>query len=314
MRFVRKNLKEIPPALTSVEALAQLEKIANGEEIDKRQHVNTYRGNYKVAGRTRSQVSEYLHKYYHNKCAYCEMILRRTEIDHYRPQKKIVKVKTNKGYFWLCYEWTNLLPTCQLCNTGGGGKGYFFPIISNLRQIVPHFLPDGKLDKDKCQAHLSPLIDEQPYLLHPEIDENMETFFSFKIEEKNGHLLVYIMGIDSQNRGQETINICDLNRDDVVQDRQKEVIEDLKKDINKIFIQLYDKILPIENFEKALFLVFKDHFEESLKEDMTHTLLRKFIVKDVQTFSMCFGPYLENPKQRNLVIEVFKNYKNKVIN
>lgn len=43
------------------------------------------------------------------KCAYCESALELIDgdIDHFRPRA---------GYFWLAYQWTNLLPTCKTCN------------------------------------------------------------------------------------------------------------------------------------------------------------------------------------------------------
>jgi hypothetical protein len=81
---------------------------------------------------------------FNNKCAYCETPLPRQSghAEHFRP-KGGVKYKTEKksitaftkdalenqiehpGYFWLAYNWKNLLPSCELCNAGGGKKNQF---------------------------------------------------------------------------------------------------------------------------------------------------------------------------------------------
>ena len=79
------------------------------------------RGKYlKTDGSKGDEVVEKLAKIYHGKCAYCE---ERTliYIEHYRP-KGSVQGSRHGGYYWLCLEWSNLLPACHECNKIGGGK------------------------------------------------------------------------------------------------------------------------------------------------------------------------------------------------
>lgn len=51
---------------------------------------------------------------YHDKCAYCETktnLFEENAVDLYRPRTI---------YYWLVYEWSNLLPCCPKCNSKKG--------------------------------------------------------------------------------------------------------------------------------------------------------------------------------------------------
>ena len=70
---------------------------------------------------------------FHGKCAYCETYIAQTQqgdIEHFRPKlgvtdedDNIIEVEyepdrpePHKGYYWLAYDWRNLLPSCAFCN------------------------------------------------------------------------------------------------------------------------------------------------------------------------------------------------------
>jgi uncharacterized protein (TIGR02646 family) len=77
------------------------------------------------------------------KCAYCEVqfVLDQTgDVEHFRPKAGVVDEHDQRvdhpGYYWLAYEWSNLLPSCSKCNrltkTKDGrrvGKGERFPVM-----------------------------------------------------------------------------------------------------------------------------------------------------------------------------------------
>jgi hypothetical protein len=90
---------------------------------------------------------------FHGKCAYCEVLLEadqiKGDVEHYRPKNKVTDAKNrvvwvqppgserkqkHPGYYWLAYQWENLLPSCVMCNRPskiGGmliGKGTRFPV------------------------------------------------------------------------------------------------------------------------------------------------------------------------------------------
>lgn len=77
---------------------------------------------------------------FNKKCAYCETPVSRSvfHAEHYRPKGRVtangkkVKIQDDQGndidhpgYFWLAFDWRNLLPSCALCNTVNGKKNQF---------------------------------------------------------------------------------------------------------------------------------------------------------------------------------------------
>jgi hypothetical protein len=98
-----------------------------------------------------------LENVFNGKCAYCESIVTVTDYgdaDHYRPKAGISEVPDHDGYYWVAYDWHNLLPSCSHCNTGG--KGTRFPIA-------------GRRVFSREEAANSSVLDaiEKPLLLHP---------------------------------------------------------------------------------------------------------------------------------------------------
>ena len=137
------------------------------------------------------------------KCAYCEGRILSTQpgdIEHYRPKGmvthqngKCVMVDANggkkvphPGYYWLAYEWSNLLYACIDCNRintkkhGGKtvGKGTRFPV-------------EGKHATEPGGD-----VNERPLLLNPMVDEpdehlsiNKRGFITGKTRERKSHYL-----------------------------------------------------------------------------------------------------------------------------
>ncbi|MGB0932388.1 MAG: hypothetical protein ACPGVB_16520, partial [Chitinophagales bacterium] len=122
----RKSQFPIPNALKN--AKVKMQRIAQTKD-KKAIKDSIYKGEKTVKGQKKYAVRETLKTIYHNKCAYCESIEAKPEIEHYRP-KKGVKGIIHDGYYWLCYEWTNLIPSCRYCNTEGG-KGDYYPIMGS---------------------------------------------------------------------------------------------------------------------------------------------------------------------------------------
>lgn len=62
-------------------------------------------------------------------CCYCELTIRRkgTPIEHYRPKEKALRGRgrPTHGYWWLAWDWENLLLACSGCN---GTKLHRFPL------------------------------------------------------------------------------------------------------------------------------------------------------------------------------------------
>ncbi len=173
-------------------------------------------------------ISETLYKHckdelsalFHGKCAYCEDRINETsqfvQVEHFRPKLGVYEADdtvvarkaadgsliNHPGYFWLAYDWQNLLPSCGLCNKQPGkddpsGKGNRFPLKPGSRRAF------GPGDDLKA---------EEPLLLHPVFDDPV---IHLTYDPKTG-----ILG-GNTDRGVETIRILGLNRDGLRDERKQ---------------------------------------------------------------------------------------------
>ena len=153
---------------------------------------------------------------FHGKCAYCEQKIhgdQYEDIEHFRPKDgvtdedgKVVQVEINgemkehPGYYWLCYDWRNLLPSCVRCNrlssdgTDGRkiGKHTRFP-VKGFRAVRP-----GE------EVH------EEPLLINPVVEDPSE------------HLALESNGVYTwkSERGRACIEILGLNVRDLPNERR----------------------------------------------------------------------------------------------
>lgn len=82
--------------------------------------------------------------YFYNKCWYTETYLDGSDkpIDHFRPKGQIISYEDfdynilikDRGYDWLKNDYKNYRCCCTYANrkTDGGGKGCYFPLMSNV--------------------------------------------------------------------------------------------------------------------------------------------------------------------------------------
>lgn len=173
-----------------------------------------YKGTKRINGEDRHLVREELISMYHGKCAYCESKELKPEVEHYRPKKRVSGDRNHPGYFWLCYEWTNLLPSCRYCITEGG-KVNKFPVAGNRVANPP--LRGSRLIFDRCLIDSVELAVEEASLLNPDTDQP-EKHLCFN---KSGK----IFKRGRSQKGAQTIDVCNLNRDNLKYHRKKLVDE-----------------------------------------------------------------------------------------
>ena len=152
---------------------------------------------------------EWLMQAFNGKCAFCEARIDATQpgdVEHFRPKKAVedqhgskVRIDTpsgerdHPGYFWLAYEWSNLLIACNTCNRSG--KGIHFP------------LEDGSayaLEPDEVAA-------ERALFINP-LKEDPSPFLRF---DDTG------IAIALNPRGEKCVELLDLNRDALVDERKE---------------------------------------------------------------------------------------------
>ncbi|HLP45010.1 MAG TPA: retron system putative HNH endonuclease [Candidatus Kapabacteria bacterium] len=152
-----------------------------------------------------------LEELYHGKCAYCE-ISNKTgsymRIDHYRPKSL---------YPWLAVEWSNLVYSCEICNTK---KGNQFPLPEGISRVIK-----GEPGSAESLANSRVLLDENPLLLHPELNDPRQ-HLEFQIDG-------IIKGKNGSKIGETTIKVCDLNRIDLRIARKTQIDRILSR-INEI--------------------------------------------------------------------------------
>lgn len=184
---------------------------------------------------------------FHNKCAYCEHRLEpaETQIDHFRPKGRAKDENgaiANYGYYWLAFEWYNLLPACGACN-GGSGKADHFPIeIEGDRVQAPSGTPDN---------WIAELNREAPLLLNPYEDEP-EQHMCF---DDRGFV------IDKTKRGKMTREICKLDRSTLIERRNE-----AKRHVKEILAALVDNSNNIEADNSWEFALWKQWLLKRAKE------------------------------------------------
>ena len=145
-------------------------------------------------------VKRKLREIYRDKCTYCESRISAGaswRVEHYRPKNKLKDDVGHTGYYWLGYEWSNLLLSCETCN---GKKSNQFPIQGTRVERPQEDRTEWRADSESFKA-------EKPLLLNPELD-NPEEHLVFlpdgDIKEKG-----------KSERGKKTIEICGLDREDL---------------------------------------------------------------------------------------------------
>jgi uncharacterized protein (TIGR02646 family) len=146
-------------------------------------------------------VKQALQKAQHGKCAFCESKITHItygDVEHFRPKagyrQRPDDPLVRPGYYWLAYDWSNLFFCCSLCNQRF--KRNHFPLTDATQRAA---------------SHHDPIEREQPLLIHPEFDDPA-SFLEFDQE--------YVRSIGGHPRGEATILILGLNREEIVEKRR----------------------------------------------------------------------------------------------
>lgn len=220
------------------------------------------------------------------KCFYCEStseVVASLQVEHYRP--KAATHDNNRrsipgtfGYYWLGVEWTNLILSCPKCN-GSGAKGNVFT-TKNRNEFIGTSLNVAKtgFDRAKSRADLSPLKDEQPDLLHPEID-NSYKYLKFNSLGDISHKL---------SRGKRTIEICKLDRRPLTIARYQVI-----KQFQDSFLEIveYERNGMINQSQLVSFFIPKcAQLRNNYKREKPYTLLSRYMIEEFEDFFVSIIP------------------------
>jgi uncharacterized protein (TIGR02646 family) len=147
-----------------------------------------------------TSVKKALQKAQHDKCAFCESKISHIsygDVEHFRPKAAYRQGPDDPlirpGYYWLAYEWSNLLFCCQLCNQRF--KGNLFPLMDVTQ---------------RAKTHHHDIKNEQPLFIHPAIEDPSD-FLEFQEQ--------YLCAINGNKRGEATIGALCLNREKLAEMR-----------------------------------------------------------------------------------------------
>ncbi|MCO7185001.1 hypothetical protein NH341_06160 [Tenacibaculum sp. XPcli2-G] len=314
MRNIVRNYNDKPRVLTLSSTLSEWNNVAlrTQSNIKRALYSDPY---YDINGNTASRVIDHLNKWYLYKCAYCERVYK-LDVEHYRPKgevrdlnNKLVNITNSKGtiiphpgYYWLCYEWSNLLPACISCNRDGG-KVSKFPTIHSYVKTPP--LNSNYLDIPRCLISDNGLTIEQPFLLNPELDV-IDDVFEFEVDsEKKG---ISMKGKDQLGRGQATIDICQMNRPEIRVDRLRSVVYPIRKVLLALLKQLSTGNKDIQQIKNEVNSLIQKLYDDANDPELDFTYLRSYIIHNSKNFDDIVIPFMPI-RIKEVLITAFQNYK-----
>jgi uncharacterized protein (TIGR02646 family) len=278
---VEKDLTDIPKSLKTTKIEKELNDLLKSKDGSS---VKRYNGN---------DVQDKLREIYHQKCCFCESKEKpknyiKFDIEHYRPKAEVLEDKNHSGYYWLGYEWSNLLWCCHKCNRSH--KKTQFPVKN-------HRIYEPNSDKVKWKANSEELLSEDAYLLHPEIDD-IEQHIGFNC---NGEI------IGKTDRGLKTIEICNLKR---LNPERKEVIDDYFQKLENQTKWLFEYIEnnKIEINKNVLRLTYETIFSEITEKKNSKYEFSALFKNFCHNFDFFCDEtqVIKNQETKNLIKNTFK--------
>ncbi|MGZ3757929.1 MAG: hypothetical protein ACXVAY_12810 [Mucilaginibacter sp.] len=272
MRAVSKNLNR-PPASLAPNNLAAVIDITDPDHKDK----------IKQATYGNAVVVDKLKVIYRNKCAYCECYEPEPEVEHYRPKKRVTTVAGHPGYYWLCYEWSNLMPSCHDCNKTAT-KGNYFPVDGAGRVSAPTFL-NGLIDETHNRLESNTLtVTEVPLLLNPEI-QGYDPFEYFIIDNIGQFKPKNAPSTLKYRKAAKTIEVVRLNRDKLVLTVRKRAIRYYMKRLSGISARYLNKMVSVEVFENDYLTLLREIRDNSrLTDTSEHWFFWNFFLKNFKIY------------------------------
>jgi uncharacterized protein (TIGR02646 family) len=131
---------------------------------------------------------------HHGKCCYCETLIPKPygygHVEHWRPKESWRQgpddtTRAWPGYYWLAYNWDNLLWSCLPCNSK---KNDLFPLDNPAT---------------RARHHGMPVENETPAILKPDGDQDPRDHITFRLEvpvglTALGRKTIEVLGLDSE--------------------------------------------------------------------------------------------------------------------
>lgn len=167
----------------------------------------------------------------HHKCCYCEHKIqeRHNDVEHHRPKGRANRAPgstATHGYWWLAFDWDNLLYACPSCNR------------SEKNDLFPLPIGDAALEAEE-----RPPGNEHPHLLDPASTlnpvEHIEFEYRFAVRGQPAHSegkQWFARPRDNSLHGFWTIHVCGLNHADRLElrkDHVRDYVQPLADSLNE---------------------------------------------------------------------------------
>jgi len=221
MRYVDRRGVAPPASLTSSDGAGAKElKRARGHYRDKSA------AGFPFAAYKGGDVAEAMRALFGGKCAYCESFHSAsspTDVEHYRPKGGVEGEVAHRGYWWLAADWSNLLPSCALCNRRNGLRivrpGMGRAEVSTLKPVT---VGKGNLFPIRGRRATGPRANheaEDPLLIDP-TRRDPARHLDWP-QDKLSLVAPRFDGREPDPYGRATIDILGLNRQDLVEERTR---------------------------------------------------------------------------------------------
>lgn len=232
----------------------------------------------------RDSIMDILRGIYKYKCGYCEtpeLAGAGLRVDHFRPKGRVVELPHHGGYYWLGYEWSNLILVCEKCNRK---KWDHFPIGDETTRVLqPTIGINGLPTSDCCRADKSLLVNERAFLLNPEIDDPDVHLAFLPDGDVKGKTL----------RGATSIDVYDLRRSPLLEDR-KNMTDDIIEKLKKHLLRFLDREID----ENTYRYVMQDVYDEAVKNrqpNKAYSRVANTLFEDFETFVVNQFPQHQQP-------------------
>jgi uncharacterized protein (TIGR02646 family) len=274
MRKVKKDFGAVPAILLS----ATCDSLIADSLLTKGKHAF----DTKIYGH--ADVRTALNGIYKSKCAFCETDTSAgapMQVEHYRPKAKLTSVNTHPGYYWLGYEWSNLLLACSSCNNRKRNR---FPVTGPRVTAAP--VAGGILDKSRCQTDSAVLKAENPQLVNPEVEADPMQHFRFQADGQIEHRTA---------PGEESIRFYNLNRASLIVKRRKYVYDQLFKKLLKQFDRLSEGKITQKQLHDRLLVAIEDFVDYMIDDENQYLEFAKTCWNEFDNFFLArFQPHEKN--------------------
>lgn len=233
------------------------------------------------------EVRRALNGIYKGKCAFCETNTSAgatMQVEHYRPKAKVTGDASHPGYYWLGYEWSNLLLACFNCNNRKRNR---FPVVGARVATAP-LTSNNILDRERCNAESTDLKAEEPLLVNPEIDSDPMRHFRFQADGRIEHRTTL---------GQISIDTYNLNRNALVISGRKAFYDRIFNKMLKHFGRFKESAIAEQELHLLLIDVIMDLFEYLINDKNQYLEFAKTCWREFDNF---FIARFQSPEQERL--------------